>query len=312
MTRRQSKPPGRARRFERVLTELVHIAPSDAPVLLWGEPGVGKEHAARRLHTLSPRRERPFVVLRCAGRSAEALGSELYGPNPGRSALLNPVGLEAARGGTLLLDGVDELGLMAQTVLLLALHARRHPSPSPRRLPPPRLITSSTEDLRELVRRGRFRRDLYHRLAVVRLHLPPLRQRREDLARLIAELLAEHAAQGLPSFTLAPDAEEAMRSYLWPGNVRELSAVLTQAAWRPQGGVVHARELCELLEANVQTGFIQVPRGSTLEAAVRLIVEETLAALAGNKKRTAEVLGISRPTLYDLMNRLAIRQHVEP
>lgn len=298
MTRQPGKPPGRARRFGRVLTELGHVAPSDAPVLLWGEPGVGKEHAARRLHTLSPCRERPFVVLRCAGLSAEALGSELYGPNPGRSALLNPVGLEAARGGTLLLDGVDELGLMAQTVLLLALHALRPPSTSPRRLPPPRLVTSSTEDLRERVRRGRFRRDLYHRLAVVRLHLPPLRERREDLAPLIAELLAEHEAQGLPSFTLAPDAEELLRSYLWPGNVRELAAVLTQVAWRAHSGVIHARDLGDLLEADVQTGFIQVPRGSTLEAAERLILEETLAALVGNKKRTAEVLGITRRTLY--------------
>lgn len=306
MSQPPNKSPGRARAYKRLLTELGHVAPSDAPVLLWGEPGVGKEHAAQRLHALSPRRERPFVVLRCAGLSAEALGSELYGPNPARSALLNPVGLESARGGTLLLDGVDELGLMAQTMLLLALHALRPPRASPRRLPP-RLVTSSTEDLRELVRRGRFRRDLYHRLAVVHLHLPPLRERREDLAPLIAELLAEHAAQGLPSFTLAPDAQDLLRSYLWPGNVRELSAVLTQAACRPHGGVVHAHDLGDLIEADVQTGYIPVPRGSTLEAAERLILEETLAALAGNKKRTAEVLGITRHTLYLKLARYSTR-----
>ena len=298
MSQPPNKSPGRARAYKRLLTELGHVAPSDAPVLLWGEPGVGKEYAARRLHALSPCRERPFVVLRCAGLSAEALSGELYGPNPGRSALGTPVGLEPARGGTLLLDGVDELGLMAQTVLLLSLQSLRPASASPRRLPPPRLVTSATEDLREQVRRGRFRRGLYHRLAVVRIHLPPLRQRREELAPLIAELLAEHAAQGHPSFTLAPDAEDVLRTYLWPGNVRELAAVLTQAACRPHGGVVHAHDLGDLIEANVQTGFIQVPRGSTLQAAERLILEETLAALAGNKKRTAEVLGITRRTLY--------------
>ena len=298
MSRRPKNAPGRARTYKHVLTELGHVAPSDAPVLLWGEPGVGKEHAARRLHALSPRRERPIVVLRCAGLSAEALGSELYGPNPDLSVLRSPVGLEQARGGTLLLDGVDELGGIAQTVLLLSLQALRPASASPGQLPPPRLITSATEDLREQVRRGRFRRDLYHRLAVVRILLPPLRQRREDLAPLIAELLAEHAAQGFPSFTLAPDAEEVLRSYLWPGNVRELAAVLTQAGWRARSGVVHACDLHDLLEGDGQKGFIQVPRGSTLEAAERLILEETLAALAGNKKRTAEVLGITRRTLY--------------
>ena len=111
-------------------------------------------------------------------------------------------------------------------------------------------------------------------------------------------MLAAQAAQGLPSFTLAPDAEDALRSYLWPGNVRELAAVLTQLAWRAHGGMVHACDLYDLLEADVQTGFIQVPRGSTLQAAERLILEETLAALAGNKKRAAEVLGITRRTLY--------------
>jgi DNA-binding NtrC family response regulator len=298
MSQRPNRSPDRARTYKRVLTELGHVAPSDASVLLWGEPGVGKEYAAQRLHALSPRRERPFVVLRCAGLSAEALGSELYGPNPGRTAPRSPVGLEQARGGTLLFDGVDELSELAQTVLLLSLHALRPASAAPGQLPPPRLVTSTTEDLRDLVRRGRFRRDLYHRLAVVRIHLPPLRQRGDDLAPLIVELIAEHAAQGLPSFTLAPDAEEALRSYLWPGNVRELAAVLTQAAWRARGGVVPACNVYDLLEIDVQRGYIQVPRGSTLEAAERLILEETLAALAGNKKRTAEVLGITRRTLY--------------
>ena len=276
------------------------------PCCCGGEPGVGKEHAARQLHALSPRRERPFVAVRCFGLTAPALYRVLYDSAPAGDEDSNgaaSVGaLRQARGGTLLLDGVETLDEAAQRGLLLALLALRPASPSPRRLPPPRLATSTTEDLLTQVRRGEFRRDLYHRLAVVRIHVPPLRQRRDDILALVDELQAEHAASGLPSFTLAPDAQEALRAYRWPGNVRELQNTILRMLALTAEPQLGAHLLSpRILQAPPDPGhadLAEVGFAGTLqdrvEALEARVLKETLIRLRWNKTRAANELGLSR------------------
>jgi DNA-binding NtrC family response regulator len=287
--------------LRRFLSELRNVAPSDAPVLIWGETGVGKERAARTLHALSPRRSEPFVVLRCLGLDARALQRALYGAQE-RASEEAPTAigvLQEARGGTLLLDEIESLEDEAQTELLRALHGLSAGcSQARRRLPAPRLVSNCAEDLDARVRRGRFRRDLYHRLTVVRLHLPALRKRREDIPALAVHLIAEQARNGAPSFTLDDETLGLLRDHPWPGNVRELASVLLQAAWRARDGVLSRDDLGDLLSPTALNASVQIPLGTPLAVAEQILLRATLAAQGGNKKRTAEALGITRRTLY--------------
>ncbi|MFO0575500.1 MAG: sigma 54-interacting transcriptional regulator [Polyangia bacterium] len=272
------------------VAELEHVAQSDAPVLIWGEPGVGKERAARLLHLRSPRRNQPFEVLRCIGLDAA-----------GMQAALTDV-LSRTRGGSLLLDGVEALAEEAQVELLRVLYSPLPPlAPArPRRRlgQAPRWICNAAEHLEPLVRRGRLRRDLHHRLAVVRLHLPPLRARKDDLAALSAALIAEQSHDGTPAFAVEEEVLSLFRDYPWPGNVRELGALLQQAAWRVQEGMLRAGDLADLLCRTATNASVQIPLGTSLAVAEQTLLRATLAACGGNKKRTAEALGICRRTLY--------------
>ncbi|MFO0578935.1 MAG: sigma 54-interacting transcriptional regulator [Polyangia bacterium] len=281
---------GESRAMRRFVTELEHVARSDAPVLIWGEPGVGKERAARILHQRSARANHSFEVIRCVGLDAAAL----------HAALVNAI--PRAREGSLLLDGVEALDEQAQTELLRVLHA---PLPalsserSPCRRPSlPRWICNAAEDLEPLVRRGHLRRDLYHRLAVVRLHMPPLRTRSADLPALVADVITERVHPGAAAFTVEEEALTRLRDYPWPGNVRELEAVLTQGAWRTRRGVLRAADLSDLLAPAALNASVQIPLGTPLAVAEQTLIRATLAGFGGNKKRTAETLGITRRTLY--------------
>lgn len=305
---------GRSAAMRRVLSDLEAVAPSDVSVLISGDSGTGKERCARALHELSPRREGPLLTLRCEGLSAPELaralyreGSRLAEVSEAEDAAVDragPTGFwHRARGGTLVLDEVGALDSAAQTELLLALNLSLPRAACAqggrRRMPAPRLVALVHEDLQPLVRRGRFRRDLYHRLAVVRLSLPPLKARREDIPLLAAELLAERAAElGKRALCLSAEAEAVLVRYPWPGNVRELRNVLWHASLRAQEGELQAAHLRDLLDAACAGGRIEIELGSSLAAAEREIILQTLAALGGNKKRAAESLVIARRTLY--------------
>ncbi|MFO0577268.1 MAG: sigma 54-interacting transcriptional regulator [Polyangia bacterium] len=279
-----------SRAMRRFVTELENVAPSDMPVLIWGEPGVGKERAARALHRCSGRGAEPFEVIRCSGLDGAALQAELADVLPRASS------------GSVLLDGVEELDAAAQIELLRVLQsplALRPSGPSPRRLgQAPRWISNAAEDLDPLVRRGRLRRDLYHRLAAVRLHMPPLRSRKVDLPALAAEVLAERSRSGVPLLSCDEEALALLREYPWPGNVRELEGVLLQAGWRARDGVLRALDLEGLLSPVTRGAAVQIPLGTTLAVAEQALIRATLAALGGNKKQTAETLGIARRTLH--------------
>jgi len=308
--------------MHRLFTHLRDVAQSDAAVLILGESGVGKEYLARLLHEASPRRGRRLVVMVCTGLSAARLTLALYGEEPpptfkGPRRRLEAAG-EAARpsakpsgalaqasGGTLLLDDVAALDGAAQSELLRALNSEPSLQRVPaRRGPRVRLVATTTEDIAKLVRLGRFRPDLYHRLAAARLEVPPLRERRDDIALLASELLATAASRHQrPAPVLDAEALTLLGGYPWPGNVRELADVMELALLGSRGPALHAAELAALLYAVPVLPRVEIPLGWTLAAAEREVILQTLAAHSGNRQETADTLAISRRTLYEKLAR---------
>lgn len=286
--------------MHRFFAQLADLARSDAPVLIQGESGTGKLRAAQALHQTSLRRPRRLITLVCTARSAAQLDALLCDPTAaGKGPGASP--LEQARGGTLVLRDLTALDLAAQGVLLRALqdepsldrsvrHARKRV----------RLICTAAPDLAKRVRQGHFRADLYHRLVAARLHLPPLRDRRPDIALLAEEALQQAArALGRPAPRLDAHAVELLAGYGWPGNVRELFNVLEQALVRVHGRAeLRPADLTGLLYAVEPAAPVEVPMGSTLAEAERLFILQTLAAHQGRCQAAADTLKISRRTLY--------------
>ena len=281
-------------------------------VLLVGETGTGKEVFARAIHAASPRENAPFVAVNCAAIPAQLLESELFGHERGAftDARQKKQGLlELARDGTLFLDEVPSLPLDLQPKLLRALEERRV-----RRVGGfeeidirCRVTAATNVPLEALVEDGTFREDLFYRLNVLRLVIPPVRARAGDVSTLADHFLVELAvAQGLPRATLTPAARALMEDHSWPGNVRELKNVLERALVMCEGREVDARHLAIGTRtatprggATVVGGVIQVPSvGRTLRSVEAELVALTLALTNGNKSAAARVLGISRPTLH--------------
>jgi transcriptional regulator with PAS, ATPase and Fis domain len=284
-----------------------------ANVLLMGETGTGKEVFARAIHSASPRGNAPFVAVNCAAIPAQLLESELFGHERGAftDARQKKQGLlELARDGTLFLDEVSSLPLDLQPKLLRALEERRV-----RRVGGfdeieirCRVTTASNVPLEELVEGGLFREDLFYRLNVLRLSIPPLRRREGDVAILAHHFLNELvAAHGLPSARLTPSAKAMLEAHAWPGNVRELKNVLERALVVCEGGEVDDRHLAlgggrpgRGPEVGGSTAcVIEVPSsGRSLKSVEAELVRVTLSLTGGNKSRAARLLGISRPTLH--------------
>ncbi len=269
------------------------IAPMPTTVLLQGESGTGKEVTARALHQMSPRAQRPFVPVNCAAISPELIESELFGhvkgALTGASEARNGL-FYYAHGGTLFLDEIGELPLAMQTKLLRALEERRiRPVGSVREVPVDvRIIAASNRDLNEEVAAGRFRQDLYFRLAVVDLTIPPLRSRSEDIPDLARHFMELFSAQlGVDPLPLRPDIIARLAAYPWPGNVRELRNFVERSL---------------ILGAFVDQGAASpVPVAGdetlTLEEVERQHILRVLAASGGNKSEAARRLGVSRKTL---------------
>jgi Nif-specific regulatory protein len=245
---------GASARWRSVLDVVARVAPSRATVLLRGESGTGKEVVARALHDHGPRAERPFVAVSCAALPEALLESELFGHEKGAftgAAQARAGRFELADGGTLFLDEVGELPLAAQVKLLRALQERQFERVGGRKTVTVdvRLVAATNRDLEEAVRRGAFRLDLYHRLQVVEIELPPLRERRDDVplltARFVEELCAEHGRR----LELAPEAMAALCACEWPGNVRQLRNVLERLVVAHGGGPVRAEDLAWLAPA---------------------------------------------------------------
>jgi two-component system response regulator HydG len=309
---------GGAPAFRAVLETLAQVAPTAATVLLQGESGTGKELAARLVHDLSPRAPGPFVPIHCAAIPDTLLESELFGHERGAftGAVARKEGrFERAHGGTLFLDEVGEMSPGAQVKLLRFLQdgvLERVGGTEPIRVDV-RIVAATNKDLSAEVRAGRFREDLFYRLYVVSVTLPPLRERREDVPLLASAFLrriAEQAGKRVVGF--APAALGALEAYPWPGNVRELLHAVERAVILTRGEAVELADLPEPIRqaapapapsaAPAGAGLL-VPPGTPLDEVERMVIRETLRQTKGDKNLAAQILGIAPRTIYRKLDR---------
>jgi two-component system response regulator AtoC len=277
-----------------LLEQIERLAGRRGALLIAGEPGCGREGIARAIHAQSPRRSGPFVVVDCARGSEREREHRLFGT---RSETVSAI--RDAAGGTLYLDAIDALPVALQLRLAAALHAAESPG-APERAEL-HAIAATSADLDELVRRGAFWKELYELLRAVRVRVPALRERREDIPLLVDHLLAQAAAErGRDSLTISGDALDLLIGYRWPGNVRELAAVLARAADRAPDDVISARELPEDLSRGPGSSNPLALR-SARRAFEADLIRRALRATAGNRTRAARLLEIShRALLYKL------------
>jgi two-component system response regulator HydG len=305
------RPLGRSRIFAEVLKLAEMVAPTDSTVLISGESGTGKEVIARYIHELSGRADGPFQSINCGALPESLLESELFGHVKGSftGAVRDHQGLFlAAGGGTFFLDEIGETTPATQVKLLRVLQ-EREVIPVGGTEPVAvdvRLIAATNRDLEEELRTGRFRSDLYYRLNVIAIHLPPLRARKDDIPALAEAFLARMAAERNEApKTIAADALEAILAYDWPGNVRELENALERAATLTHGAEMAAASLpVRVTERRAEPLVAERPATNpTLETIERAYIMFVLQAEGGNKTRAAEVLGIDPSTLYRKLGR---------
>jgi two-component system response regulator HydG len=293
-----------------VIARLRQIAPTSASVLITGESGTGKELVAKALHNNSPRRYKPFVILNCAALSDNILESELFGHVKGAftGADRERKGwFEHANGGTLFLDEVGDIPLSTQVKLLRALESGeivRVGTNDPIKVNV-RLISATNRDLTERIANGEFRQDLYHRLKVVSIKLPALRERREDIDLLLDHFLKEFtASHGKKITTVTAAVRKVLRQHSWPGNVRELKNVIESMVVVDSDGVLDVDDLTEDLQAasaaapNNKPGGIDHLTGKPLEEIEKHYILETLKLTGGNREEAARMLEIGERTLY--------------
>ena len=294
--------------YRRMMDWVSRIAPTNLPVLVQGESGCGKEAVAQALHRLSPRRAGPCVPINCSALAESLLEAELFGAVKGAytgSDRDRPGLFRQAHGVTLFLDEVGDMPPSMQSKLLRALESGRiRPvGGSAETTVDVRIVAATHRDLRQTSRDGGFRPDLYYRLAVLRVEVPPLRERLDDLPTLVGELAARLGQEtGRRSLTLTPEAWRVLRAYAWPGNVRELHAALARALLRTDSGIIHTDHLRPLGDdprRPVGTGTA----GVVLE---RSMIEAALRETGGRVAGAAARIGWSRQKLYRRMKSLRI------
>jgi PAS domain S-box-containing protein len=297
---------GQSRAMHELYRLIDTVAKGDWTVLIEGETGVGKELVAHSIHAASPRREGPFIAVNCAGLSESLIASQLFGHRRGAftGAVSDQEGFfEAAGGGTLFLDEIGDLPLPMQTSLLRALQEKeiiRLGESKPRKIDA-RVFAATNRDLAAEVRAGRFREDLFYRLRVARLRVPPLRERLDDVPLLIAAFL-----DGDLPLKLDAEVMDLMQAYDWPGNVRELRNTAEYMTIHCRGDVVHKSHLPpEIRGAVVDQASAETAAGGG-DDAERDRILDALTRAGGNRTRAARLLGMSRATLYRRLDRLGI------
>lgn len=292
--------------FLDLLSQAAMVAKSGTTVLITGESGTGKEVLARYIHAHSAQADRPCVAVNCAALPHDVIDNELFGHE--REAFTGAHSkkagcFEMANGGTLFLDEIAEMAPQVQAKLLRAVETKRF-----RRLGGAeeievdvRIISATNRDIKDALKSGHLREDVYYRLGVVELYLPPLRDRVSDIP-----LLLDHFARtldgrsGRPAKTFAPETLEILTAYPWPGNVRELRNVVEALLITCPHDIVAPKCLPERLHRDhAFRTAISIPAGSTIHAAERLMIDYTLKSTGGNKSRAAQILGVSRKYLYD-------------
>ncbi len=307
----QVRPIGKSRVFQEVLRLAEQVAPTDSTVLIQGESGTGKEVVARYIHELSRRCDGAFLSINCGALPESLLESELFGHVKGSftGAVRDKQGLfMAARGGTFFLDEIGEMSAATQVKLLRVLQEREAiPVGGTEAVPVDvRVVAATNRDLEEEIKRGRFRTDLYYRLNVIALHLPPLRERRDDLPLFVESFLKRVAVSRREApKRLSQAALEAVLAYDWPGNVRELENALERAVVLSRGEGIDVPYLPERILRRQPEPLVaeRSPQNPSLEVIERAYITWVLQAEGGNKTRAAEVLGIDPSTLYRKLTR---------
>ncbi len=296
--------------MKEVLEIVQQVAPTRATVLITGESGTGKELIAKGIHQSSPRARFPMVTVHCAALAPTLLESELFGHEKGAftGAHERRIGrFEQAQGGTLFLDEIGEIDATLQVKLLRFLGERTFERVGSNKTltADVRLVTATNKNLEALVKGGTFREDLFFRLRVVEIHLPPLRERREDIGLLARKFLDEFAAENGKAVTgIAAEALDLLVQYRWPGNVRELRTAIEHAVVLCRGAVVTVRDLPANIRAGQVPAFEPGPQeiiekgGLTVKEAERELVVRALKDCNGNRTLAAEKLGMSRRTLH--------------
>jgi DNA-binding NtrC family response regulator len=306
--------------MKEVFRIMTRVSANEGTVLVLGESGTGKELVARAIHRRSPRAGGPFVAVNCSAIPATLIESEFFGTERGAftdAKESRPGRFELARQGTLFLDEVGDLPLEAQAKLLRALQEKEITRLGGRRTVPidVRVIAATNKDLHGEVDAGRFRQDLYFRLDVLSLRLPPLRERGEDVGILIDHFLAELGREaGAAELPLSAEARRLLLTYDWPGNVRELENVLRRALVVSDGSAIRAVDLPARLrgasetssEAPSEQSSLATMVARTVERVERALIQSALAACRGNRSAAAEQLGINRKTLFNKMRQYGL------
>jgi transcriptional regulator with PAS, ATPase and Fis domain len=303
-------PIGSSPQWRAVLKLASRVAATEATTCLLGESGTGKEVIARFIHQQSARQRGPFVAINCAALPEQLLESELFGFERGAftgAQHAKPGQIELASGGVLFLDEVTEMTPTAQGKFLRVLQEREFVRLGGTRQirANVRVIAATNLDLHEAVARGRFRADLYYRLNVFDIHLPPLRERREDIAELVAGFLCEFDHTTGRLVRMSSDAMEALLRYDWPGNVRELRNVIERASIICEDGLIDPGDL-SLRSA------LKDPQSTQLEVIERRAIERVMQETKWNKLRASRKLGISRMQLYTRLRKYGLENPAAP
>jgi len=304
---------GNSESMRQVLSEARKAAAARATVLLLGESGTGKELFARSIHNWSDRRLKPFVAINCAGLAKDLLESELFGHEKGAftgAHQLKKGKLELAQGGTVFLDEIGDLALELQTKLLRFLQERefeRVGGTAPIAVDL-RIIAATSRDLEAAIRAGLFREDLYHRLDVITLTLPPLRERKEDIPALASYFLERFASETKKNFSgITDEARDKLIAYAWPGNIRELANVIERAVVLGEGPELTVHHLpARVIGAQPAAVSDEVPYHDAVNSYRRELIVRALASAQGNRAAAAKNLGLHRTHLMKLLKALRI------
>jgi DNA-binding NtrC family response regulator len=292
--------------MKKVFSEIEQIAPLDVTVLITGESGTGKDLVAQNIHKMSGRRGGPFVAVNTGAIAPELISSELFGHEKGSftGAMNRKKGkFEIAEGGTLFLDEVSTMSANTQISLLRVLESKEYQRVGGERFlhSDVRLIAATNENLPAAIKNKKFRADLYHRLNVFSISLPPLRKRGKDILLLANHFLKQYCEEfGKKSSRLSKDAENILLNYLWPGNVRELQNTMIRLAVTAAEEEIKKEDLPEIIVDNsTDSNILLIEVGSPIEVVERRLIEATLKKVNGRKNEAADILGISRKALYN-------------
>jgi DNA-binding NtrC family response regulator len=302
--------------MQQVFEIVQQVAPSRATVLITGETGTGKELIAHALHNLSPRKNGPFVAVHAAALPSTLLESELFGHEKGAftGAVERRIGrFEMADGGTLFLDEVGEIEPAMQVKLLRVLEERQFERVGGAKTieSDVRLVAATNKDLKKLVSEGKFRDDLFYRLSVVSVTLPPLRERREDIALLVHAFLEQCSRENnKPPREITQEALNVLMAYDWPGNVRELRNTIEQMVVLSRSERLTLRDVPAAIRGGADLTKVSAVRtGMTVEQAERQLVVQALKEMAGNRTKAAQKIGVSRRTLHRKLKKYGLENH---